>query len=229
VDSAVLSLSGTHRHLSCFCFFILFLFFSQQPNVYVTPTPDMAIKPRHKHVDIEGKCYLPALSSWHAATSNIVSVIGELQGVFAVNPPVFAKPQGQAAVQPPSNPYAASSQNPSQNKRSYGSSRHGLSYARSPANSYSSYSSGSGSYSGSSASSSSSSGYRSGESYSKPYSSVQSFSSYDREREKRETDELKTQVTAKVAGECQLVSHEFLFLLIFALKISSFKKRWRKN
>ena len=80
----------------------------KQPNVYVTPTSDMAIKPRHQHVDTEGKCYLPGLSQWHGKHSALVNVIGELQGVFAVNPPVFAKPKGQKAVQPPTNPFGPS-------------------------------------------------------------------------------------------------------------------------
>ena len=76
-----------------------------QPNVYVTPTPDMGIKPRHQHVDAEGKCYLPALSQWHGSHSNLPAIVGELQGVFAVSPPVFAKPKDQPSVRPPSDPY----------------------------------------------------------------------------------------------------------------------------
>jgi ESCRT-I complex subunit TSG101 len=79
------------------------------PNIYVSPTSDMAIKPRHQHVDAEGKCYLPALSAWNAQHGNLAAVVGELQGVFAVNPPVFAKPKDQPSVKPPSNPYGVGS------------------------------------------------------------------------------------------------------------------------
>jgi ESCRT-I complex subunit TSG101 len=79
------------------------------PNIYVSPTPDMAIKPRHQHVDAEGKCYLPALSAWTAQHGNLAAIVGELQGVFAVNPPVFAKPKDQPSVKPPSNPYGVGS------------------------------------------------------------------------------------------------------------------------
>ena len=79
------------------------------PNIYVSPTPDMAIKPRHQHVDAEGKCYLPALSAWNAQHSNLAAIVGELQGVFAVNPPVFAKPKDQPSVKPPANPYGVGS------------------------------------------------------------------------------------------------------------------------
>lgn len=32
-------------------------------------------------------------------------ILGELQGVFAVSPPVYAKPKDQPAVKPPTNPY----------------------------------------------------------------------------------------------------------------------------
>ena len=87
-----------------------------QPNIYVTPTPDMAIRPRHPHVDSEGKCYLPALSQWNNLHSNLSAVVGELQGAFAVKPPVYAKPKGQDAVQPPPNPYNSVSQNPPPNR-----------------------------------------------------------------------------------------------------------------
>jgi ESCRT-I complex subunit TSG101 len=84
----------------------------QEPNIYVTPTPDMAIKPRHQHVDADGKCYLAALSQWHAQQSSLPAVVGELQGVFAVNPPVFAKPKDAAPVMPPSNPYGFANSSP---------------------------------------------------------------------------------------------------------------------
>jgi hypothetical protein len=71
----------------------------------------MAIKPRHKHVDTEGKCYLPGLSQWHGKKSVLVNIIGELQGVFAVNPPVFAKPKDQKSLKPPTNPFAPNNAN----------------------------------------------------------------------------------------------------------------------
>ncbi len=95
-----------------FYFLFFFFFFLEAPNIYVTPTFDMAIKPRHQHVDVEGRCFLPALSGWNAQQSNLGAVIGELQGVFAVNPPVFAKPKDTPAVMPPSNPYGTGSMPP---------------------------------------------------------------------------------------------------------------------
>jgi ESCRT-I complex subunit TSG101 len=56
----------------------------QEPNIYVTPTFDMAIKPRHQHVDADGKCYLAALSQWHPQQSSLPAVVGELQGWLIV-------------------------------------------------------------------------------------------------------------------------------------------------
>lgn len=37
----------------------------QGPNLFVSPTADMAIKQQHQHVDSEGRCYLPSLSQWN--------------------------------------------------------------------------------------------------------------------------------------------------------------------
>lgn len=36
------------------------------PRVYVTPTQDMAIKPRHPHVHADGLAHVPYLSNWDA-------------------------------------------------------------------------------------------------------------------------------------------------------------------
>ncbi|PRP85512.1 hypothetical protein PROFUN_06744 [Planoprotostelium fungivorum] len=75
-------------------------------SVWVTPTADMVIKPRHKHVDSQGIVYLPYLSSWNANTCNIISLVEVMIVVFSQDPPVrstTARPQ-QPAAQPTQTP-----------------------------------------------------------------------------------------------------------------------------
>lgn len=107
----------------------------QGPNLFVSPTPDMAIKQQHQHVDVEGRCYLPSLSQWNpnnvqgtrvapcgrsglvvrvvaafmtdVRSPGLLAALTELQGVFAVNPPVYTKPKGAPTFAGPANPYAA--------------------------------------------------------------------------------------------------------------------------
>jgi ESCRT-I complex subunit TSG101 len=59
---------------------------------YVTPTQNMMIKPRHKHVDSAGRCYLPYLTEWQAKTSTIYEMINYMSAVFGSDPPVYQKP-----------------------------------------------------------------------------------------------------------------------------------------
>lgn len=58
------------------------------PVCYVTPTPGMIIKPKHKHVDSTGMCYLPYLSNWNPNSCNLVGLVGTMSKVFGVDPPV---------------------------------------------------------------------------------------------------------------------------------------------
>jgi ESCRT-I complex subunit TSG101 len=66
------------------------------PMCYVTPTPDMVIKPKHRHVDSAGMCYLPYLSSWNPNNCNLTTLISTMSQVFGQDPPVRSN-----AVQPP--------------------------------------------------------------------------------------------------------------------------------
>jgi len=70
------------------------------PICYVTPTPGMIIKPKHRHVDSAGMCYLPYLSNWNPNTHNLVGLVGTMAKVFGQDPPV----RSQASSPPPSNP-----------------------------------------------------------------------------------------------------------------------------
>jgi len=72
------------------------------PVAYVTPTSDMIIKPRHRHVDSGGMCYHPYLSSWNPNTSNLVGLADTLSKVFSQDPPVRAATSAQP--QPPATP-----------------------------------------------------------------------------------------------------------------------------
>jgi len=63
------------------------------PVAYVTPTPDMIVKPKHRHVDSAGMTYLPYLSSWNARTSNLRDLVATMCKVFGDDPPVRAKPK----------------------------------------------------------------------------------------------------------------------------------------
>jgi ESCRT-I complex subunit TSG101 len=65
------------------------------PMCYVTPTQNMMIKPRHKHVDSAGRCYLPYLTEWQAKTSTIYEMINYMSAVFGNDPPVYQKPTTQ--------------------------------------------------------------------------------------------------------------------------------------
>jgi len=76
------------------------------PSVYVTPTADMVIKPRHKHVDSQGVVYLPYISSWNANTCNIISMVEVIIVVFSQDPPVRSTPPGHARPPVSSYPYA---------------------------------------------------------------------------------------------------------------------------
>jgi len=61
----------------------------------------MIIKPKHKHVDSSGMCYLPYISNWNPAQCNLLGLIQTVQATFAIDPPVRAAPTNQPT---PSNP-----------------------------------------------------------------------------------------------------------------------------
>eukprot|EP01114_Cavostelium_apophysatum_P008047 TRINITY_DN2030_c0_g1_i2.p1 TRINITY_DN2030_c0_g1~~TRINITY_DN2030_c0_g1_i2.p1 ORF type:complete len:411 (+),score=87.84 TRINITY_DN2030_c0_g1_i2:124-1356(+) len=68
------------------------------PTCYVTPTSDMIIKPKHRHVDSQGICYLPYLSSWNATACNLVGLVSTMSQIFGQDPPV------RSQTSKPSNP-----------------------------------------------------------------------------------------------------------------------------
>lgn len=60
----------------------------------------MIVKPRHRHVDSAGMTYLPYLSSWNAKSSNLRDLVTTMCSVFGDDPPVRAKPKGEAKPAP---------------------------------------------------------------------------------------------------------------------------------
>ena len=68
------------------------------PSAYVTPTKDMRIKERHKHVDSAGVVYLPYLHHW-GADSGLVELVSVMASVFSEDPPVFKVHSAQSQSQ----------------------------------------------------------------------------------------------------------------------------------
>ena len=61
------------------------------PQCFVTPTADMIITPKHKHVDSQGMCYFPYISSWNPNACNLVDLVGVMCKAFSETPPVRAQ------------------------------------------------------------------------------------------------------------------------------------------
>ncbi|KAK7073913.1 hypothetical protein SK128_026677 [Halocaridina rubra] len=62
------------------------------PMVYVKPTPDMLIK-ASRHVDQNGKVYLPYLHEWNPNSSDLPGLIQIMIMTFSEMPPVYSKPK----------------------------------------------------------------------------------------------------------------------------------------
>ncbi|GAU97664.1 hypothetical protein RvY_08922 [Ramazzottius varieornatus] len=61
------------------------------PLCYVKPTADMRIKSPHRHVDQNGRIYLPYLTDWNHAKSDLLECCHVLVMIFSEEPPVYAK------------------------------------------------------------------------------------------------------------------------------------------
>ena len=69
------------------------------PVCIITPTPEMMIKPNHRHVDAQGVVYLPYLHEW-SRKSNLVEMVQAVGSVFTVDPFIFKKPRPAAGTPP---------------------------------------------------------------------------------------------------------------------------------
>ncbi|KAH8951996.1 hypothetical protein BDL97_09G061200 [Sphagnum fallax] len=81
------------------------------PLVYVTPTRDMIIKPRHPFVNPSGMVSAPYLQGWVYPRSNLVELVKKLSLIFGDDPPLYSRP-AQMPVRPP--PPAPMSHHPPQ-------------------------------------------------------------------------------------------------------------------
>lgn len=61
------------------------------PLAFVVPTRTMVFRQRHPHVDsLNGRVYMPYLSSWDALTSTILGTVNAMIQVFSIKPPVYS-------------------------------------------------------------------------------------------------------------------------------------------
>ncbi|BBN20228.1 ESCRT-I complex subunit TSG101 [Marchantia polymorpha subsp. ruderalis] len=71
------------------------------PLVYVTPTRDMIIKPRHTYVDASGMVNIPYLQQWVYPRSNLVELIQSTSLLFGQDPPLYSRPAVVTHLRPP--------------------------------------------------------------------------------------------------------------------------------
>ncbi|KAF7687971.1 tumor susceptibility gene 101 protein [Silurus meridionalis] len=91
------------------CLWLLDTYPYNPPISFVKPTSSMMIK-TGKHVDANGKVYLPYLHEWKHPESDLFGLIQVMIVVFGEEPPVFARPTTQNAYpgfQPAGPPNAA--------------------------------------------------------------------------------------------------------------------------
>jgi len=127
VKQNLLKIAGTlpinHRG-ACYnipiTFWIPYQFPDIPPICFVTPTHNMAIKTRHKHVGTTGLIFHEYLSGWSPYRSNLIALSSNLQSVFGPDPPVYAKQSAAPAIQPPNYPGACNNNHYSQPSGQYG-------------------------------------------------------------------------------------------------------------
>lgn len=81
------------------CLWLLDTYPYNPPICFVKPTSAMMIK-TGKHIDANGKIYLPYLHEWKHPQSDLYGLIQVMIVVFGEEPPVFSRPTTQAPYQP---------------------------------------------------------------------------------------------------------------------------------
>lgn len=81
------------------CIWILETHPHNPPLCFVRPTSTMLIKPS-KHVDANGRVYLPYLHDWKPNNSDLIGLIQVMTVVFGESSPVYAKSAGQPPPRP---------------------------------------------------------------------------------------------------------------------------------
>ncbi|KAI4902953.1 hypothetical protein NFI96_020602 [Prochilodus magdalenae] len=96
------------------CLWLLDSYPYNPPICFVKPTSTMMIK-TGKHVDANGKIYLPYLHEWKHPQSDLFGLIQVMTVVFGEEPPVFSRPTTQTpypAYQPAGPPASSYMANP---------------------------------------------------------------------------------------------------------------------
>ncbi|XP_072475763.1 tumor susceptibility gene 101 protein isoform X4 [Notamacropus eugenii] len=81
------------------CLWLLDTYPYNPPICFVKPTSSMTIK-TGKHVDANGKIYLPYLHEWKHPQSDLLGLIQVMIVVFGEEPPVFSRPTVSASYPP---------------------------------------------------------------------------------------------------------------------------------
>uniref|UniRef100_A0A8C2W730 Tumor susceptibility 101 n=2 Tax=Chinchilla lanigera TaxID=34839 RepID=A0A8C2W730_CHILA len=81
------------------CLWLLDTYPYNPPICFVKPTSSMTIK-TGKHVDANGKIYLPYLHEWKHPQSDLLGLIQVMIVVFGDEPPVFSRPTVPASYPP---------------------------------------------------------------------------------------------------------------------------------
>ncbi|KAF4009647.1 tumor susceptibility gene 101 protein isoform 3-T3 [Dama dama] len=81
------------------CLWLLDTYPYNPPICFVKPTSSMTIK-TGKHVDANGKIYLPYLHEWKHPQSDLLGLIQVMIVVFGDEPPVFSRPTVSASYPP---------------------------------------------------------------------------------------------------------------------------------
>ncbi|XP_054027955.1 tumor susceptibility gene 101 protein isoform X2 [Melanerpes formicivorus] len=102
----LMSLSGTipvpyrgNTYNIPICLWLLDTYPFNPPICFVKPTSSMTIK-TGKHVDANGKIYLPYLHEWKYPQSDLLELIQVMIVVFAEEPPVFSRPTASSGYSP---------------------------------------------------------------------------------------------------------------------------------
>ncbi|NXU66003.1 TS101 protein, partial [Horornis vulcanius] len=81
------------------CLWLLDTYPFNPPICFVKPTSSMTIK-TGKHVDANGKIYLPYLHEWKYPQSDLLELIQVMIVVFGEEPPVFSRPTASSSYPP---------------------------------------------------------------------------------------------------------------------------------
>ncbi|CAL9115372.1 unnamed protein product [Musa textilis] len=77
------------------------------PAVFLTPTPDMLVKPGHPLVEPSGlvrAAAVPYLATWVFPASNLVDLVRALSHLFGLDPPLYSRPVTTVHSNPPPPP-----------------------------------------------------------------------------------------------------------------------------